>query len=235
MLNFYIFSEIHNGKFSSYSFTHFFVLVLIFLSTIFFIKSKLWLKKNDKIFRYSFAVFLVTTELVYKYWILDKINSYIELIPLNFCDVTLFITIYSLIKNNKTTANIGLYFSILGGILAIIFPTISYGPSHFRFFHYFAMHYFVIICNFHFVLTEKITISNKANINAIIYANGITLLVFIIDLILKQNWFYLIYSPVKAISDFLGFPLYSILWYSFTSLLMRLSYIILKKLYLKNK
>ena len=228
MLNTYFFSEVHNNKFCSYSSMHFCVILASLFCVIVIFKAKLWLKRNDKAFRYISAAFLIITEIIYKYWEINNGATFMELLPLHFCDLTLIVTIYALLKNNCQATNLGLYWSILGSTLAILSPNITYGPPHFRFFHYFLVHFLPLICNLHFLITERIVISSKNNFLAIKYGYIVTISIFIMDIILNQNWFYMIYSPVKFISDFFGFPLYSILWYIFTNLCMRSTYFLLK-------
>ena len=234
MTNLYIFSELHSDKFSPYSSTHFCVITMLAALTFRFASLKSWLQQNDKSFRYGSALFLIIVDVVYRYWALEKIVSYMDLVPLHFCDITYFITVYALVKNSKVAANIGLYWSILGSTLAIFSPSITYGPLHFRFFHYFGMHFIPMICNLHFWITGKISVSSKNNFSAICHANIVTFFIFIFDIILNQNWFYLMYCPIKSISDFLGSHLYSILWYILTNLSMRFIYLCLRNIKLNE-
>ena len=199
-----------------------------------FLKLKRWLIKNDKLFRYGSAAVFIPVDIIYQYWNVHTHPLSLSMLPLGFCDITYMLTIYALIRNSSKVANLALYWSLLGGLLAVLAPVITYGPLHFRFFHYFFLHFILIICNLSFVITGKLAVSSKNNYKAILYGNILSFFIFILDFTLDQNWFFMMYCPVRSISDFLGFPLYTVLWPAFSNLCIRITYLALKHMFSKD-
>lgn len=226
-----MFNEEHHGTFSSFSAVHFVTVGALLVLSSGFIKVSKWTSGNeskDAILRYCLAGFLFFMELTYNVWIINKDGFSIASLPLHLCDVINFLTIAALLFNSEKIAGIVYYWALLSTPLALISPTLMYGPLHFRFYHYFLLHLVQVLGNLHFLLTHRVSVSSLINVKSIIILTILSSAMLVVDLISGQNWFYMAESPVKSISDSLGFPLYTIAWMGFNTLLLRFWYFITK-------
>lgn len=224
-----IFSECHQGKFSPFSATHIVTIVVLIIIFLGFVRISKWFmndESRDRYLRFSVAGFLFFMDLIYNLWILQKDGFSISALPLHLCDVINFLTIATLLLNSAKIAGIVYYWTLLSTPLALIFPSIAYGPLHFRFSHYFLLHIVQMLGNVYFIITRRAGVSSSVNIQSIFILTILSSIMLAIDFISGENWFYMVESPLNSISDFLGFPLYTITWMSLNTLLMRLSYYI---------
>jgi uncharacterized membrane protein YwaF len=90
------------------------------------------------------------------------------------------------------------------------------------------VHYGFLLASLYYFITKRVEIKRKHFLKASLMLFIYTLLVLMADLLLKENWFYLFESPVKEISDFFGYPLYTILWLLAIFILISLWYGVLK-------
>lgn len=135
------------------------------------------------------------------------------MIPLTgLCALTNVITIYALLFNKTKLFNYLIYYAMTGSMFALIFVDTTYGIPHFRYFHYFIVHYGFLLASLYYFITNRIQVTFKNYVIASIALFAYTMVILVADIILDVNWFYLFESPVKEISDFFGAPLYTILW-----------------------
>jgi hypothetical integral membrane protein (TIGR02206 family) len=185
--------------------------------------------KNDRLFRYILGYSLLVFEIGYHLWVLlDGVYTY-TMIPLTgFCAMTNLLTIYALLFNKHKLFNYIIYYAFTGALFALLFVDTTYGPPHFRYFHYFIVHFGFLLASLYYFVTNRIELIMKNLFIASISLFSYTLLVLIVDLILDENWFYLFESPVKEISDAFGRPWYTILWILSIILLTFMWYLLLK-------
>src|SRR5690606_8618854 len=120
-----------------------------------------------------------------------------------------------------------IYFALTGAFFSLIFIDTKYAIPHFRYFHYFFVHFGFLLSSLYYFFINKIEINTKILFKAasILFCYSIVVLVF--DIILDKNWFYLIENPVKEISDAIGRPWYTILWILTITFMIYLWYLLL--------
>lgn len=226
-----MFDETLKGNLSMFSVLHLItllVLVLVFL-VIYRFKDKLSKPKNDCIFRITLGFGLLLFEGGFHLWVLSKGNYTYTMIPLTgFCALTNVLTIYALLTNKTKMFNYIIYYALTGALFALVFVDTDYGVPHFRYFHYFIVHYGFLLASLYYLITKRISVNIRYYLTSSLILFIYTMLVLFANLILKENWFYLFESPVKVISDVFGLPLYTILWILTIILLTYLWYILLK-------
>lgn len=226
-----MFDETLKGNLSMFSVLHLItllVLVLVFL-VIYRFKDKLSKPKNDRIFRITLGFGLLLFEGGFHLWVLSKGNYTYTMIPLTgFCALTNVLTIYALLTNKTKMFNYIIYYALTGALFALVFVDTDYGVPHFRYFHYFIVHYGFLLASLYYLITKRISVNIRYYLTSSLILFIYTMLVLFANLILKENWFYLFESPVKVISDVFGLPLYTILWILTIILLTYLWYILLK-------
>lgn len=210
-----MFNERFNNQLSMFDLLHLstlFILIIIFI-IIYLYKDKLSSPKNEKTFRYTLGFLLLSFELGYHIWVAMSGTYTIEMIPLTgFCAMTNVLTIYALLFNKTKLFNYIIYFALTGAMFALLFVDTSYSPPHFRYFHYFIVHYGFLLASLYYFVTNRIEIKLAYYIKASIALFSYTIFILIVNFILNENWFYLFESPVKEISDAFGSPWYTIFW-----------------------
>lgn len=201
---------------------------------VFLFKDKIKNKKFEKVFRISLGIFLLALESSFHIWILSRGSYSLSMIPLTgFCALTNLLTILTLLFNKPKYFNYLIYYALTGTLFSLVFVDITYGFGHFRYFHYFFVHYGFLLGSLYYFFTGKLDITFKNFTRALLALTIYTIIVFIFDLILDQNWFYMLENPVKEISDALGYPVYPILW-SLTIILLTYLWYLLLNLFSKK-
>ena len=226
-----MFSESYNNSLAMFDMLHLstlLVLIVIFLlirwKKDFFVKPK-----NDLIFRLTLGFTLLGFESCFHIWVFVTGGYSYHMIPLTgFCAMTNVLTIYALLFNKIKLFDYLIYYALTGSLFALVFIDTTYGIPHFRYFHYFIVHYGFLLASLYYFITDRIQVNRKNYLTASSILLGYTLIVLVVDLLLEENWFYLFESPVKEISDFFGQPLYTILWIFFIILLTGFWYLLLK-------
>ena len=206
------------------------LLALVFIFVIVYLnKNRLSKPKNDKVFRLTLGFLLLIFESGFHLWTLFKGEYTYQMIPLTgLCALTNVITIYALLFNKTKLFNYLIYYAMTGSMFALIFVDTTYGIPHFRYFHYFIVHYGFLLASLYYFITNRIQVTFKNYVIASIALFAYTMVILVADIILDVNWFYLFESPVKEISNFFGLPLYTILWIITIIILISGWYLLLK-------
>ena len=210
-----MFNEKYNNSIEMFDLTH--ILTLVFMTlviiTLCIFKNHFKKKKNDRIFRYSLASFLLVMEIGWHIWNIT-LNTYtIDLMPITgLCAIINLLTIIALYTNNRKLISIIFYWAHVGAFFSLVFIDMAYTIPHFRYFHYFFVHFGFLLGNLYYYLTDRLILTRKyINISCIIILS-IVLIALPFNLIFDKNYFYLLESPVKEVSDFFGLPWYTICW-----------------------
>lgn len=236
-----MFNEVYNNQMSMFNMLHIATLislVLIFICVYLF-KDKLNTPKNDIIFRYTLGFTLLIFEVGYHLWVFFGGTYMIDMIPLTgFCAMTNLLTAYALLFNKHKIFSYIIYYAFTGALFALLFVDITYGFPHFRYFHYFIVHYGFLLASLYYFITNRIELNIKNLLIAAISLFSYTIIVLIVNIFTENNWFYLFESPVKEISDAFGSPWYTILWILAIIILTTFWYLLLtmiKKSRIKNQ
>ena len=209
---------------------------IVIIVTLYLVRAKISGPKFEKSFRLSLGTFLLVFESSYHLWILSRGSYNVGMIPLlGFCAFVNLLTIIALLANKPKIFNYLIYYSIIGAFFSLIFIDTTWTIPHFRYFHYFFVHFGFLLAALYYYFTKKLTISfsnfKKATVILFVY----NAFILVLDLIFQENWFYLLENPVSAISDALGAPFYTILWILFITLFMVFLYFLLRGFRVKKK
>jgi len=183
--------------FRMFSLTHIFTLifiVLVILMFLLFIKNKdERIKKHFRIILGSFAIFI---QISYMFWLILNNNFTIkESLPINICSVSLILVFFLFVTENKYLFNLLYFWGLIGSLYALFFPNILQNFPHFRFLEFFSAHGLIILSVFYFLFIKKYIVSFKDMIISYLITIGYLFFVFIINLILKSNYLYLMKKP----------------------------------------
>ncbi|MCK9235043.1 MAG: YwaF family protein [Acholeplasmataceae bacterium] len=208
-------NEKYNHQLSMFDGLHLLTLAffLVVITLFFLFREKIKSERFEKGFRITLGLSLLIMETLFHIWIFSRGSYSLSMIPLTgFCAMTNWLTIFTLLTNKTQYFKYLIYYAITGAILSLVFVDISFAIPHFRYFHYFFVHFGFLLAALYYYFTNKITITHRDGLHASIALFIYTLLILIADLIVKENWFYLMENPLKELSDAFGLPLYTILW-----------------------
>ena len=133
------------------------LLILVFVYKNKIIRSKC----ADLIFRMSLATFALVMEVTFHIWTYVTQGFDLIMLPLGLCAMTNILTIIALYGNFGKIFRVTYYWALTGGLLSIVFVDMTYMPPHFRFFHFFLIHFYFIVAAIYFIGSGKVTLRTK--------------------------------------------------------------------------
>lgn len=210
-----MFNEKYAAGLEMFSAAHLLVLavcIALLTLTILF-RKRLASPRADKIFRYTLGSLLLVFETTFHIWTaLSGGYSWGMFPPFGLCAITNLLTIIALFTDNRKIAGITLYWGLTGAFFSLIFVDITYMPPHFRFFHYFFVHFGFALGGLYFVLTGKLQPTRQGVNRSCLVLAIHSLIIYALDLIFKENWLYMTEPAVSGLPGFLSGPLYTVLW-----------------------
>ncbi|MFM1536505.1 TIGR02206 family membrane protein, partial [Helcococcus ovis] len=151
-------------------------------------------------------------------------------LPVYNCRIVAWFFIYDIFIGNKTLRKIGIYWGLMGGILAILMPE----PYAFRFPHYtnfqfFIFHYLIFLIAIYNIVVRKESLDKKDLLFTVKFTAIYNLCVMIFTLLLrnyypKANYGFLVEAP-NVVKNLM--PLQGILYYIFVLLLYSLIMVVM--------
>jgi hypothetical integral membrane protein (TIGR02206 family) len=144
------------------------------------------------ILRYFLIIGLIFSEPIIQHWYIvtgqwDKRYS----LPFQLCDFSVIASVVMLYFRSYSMFEI-LYFAGIGGALAaILSPELWLGFPHFRYFHFFVIHAFIIIAQFYMVFIEGFRPTKKSLLKFFIFINVFGVIIFIINIFLDSNYMFI--------------------------------------------
>lgn len=182
---------------------------LLLALLVFIFRNKL--KNNKTDFRVRLIASIIAFSLEAGFHISNLVyhtGFIIGLIPLDLCAISLWLSLILTIWKSEFVFKI-LYFWGIGGLISLLYPDINgIGPDKMRYYHFFAVHSYIVLCVLYFMIVYKYKINLRSLANAILVLFPITLLVHFIDLhfygVYKTNWMFLASPPdISSILDYL--------------------------------
>ena len=226
-----MFNEKYSTGLEMFSLTHLIVIAVccvVMVCTIVF-RRRFASPKADKTFRFALGSLLLIFEAVFHIWTAASGGySWDMFPPFGLCAMTNLLTIIALFTDNHKIIETTLYWGLCGAFFSIIFVDITYMPPHFRFFHYFLVHFGFALGGLYFVITGKIRPSRKGVNRSCMILLVYSLVVYAFDLIFDKNWLYMRAPAISGLPGFLSGFLYTVLWMLLIAGMINLWYGILK-------
>lgn len=226
-----MFNEKYSTGLEMFSVTHLIVIavcIALLVCTIIF-RKRFASPKADKAFRFTLGSFLLVFETVFHIWTAVNGGYSWDMFPLfGLCAMTNLLTIIALFTDNKKIIETTLYWGLCGAFFSIIFVDISYMPPHFRFFHYFLVHFGFALGGLYFVITGKVRPNRKGVNRSCMILLVHSLVVYVFDIIFDKNWLYMRAPAISGLPGFLSGPLYTVLWMLLIAGMINMWYGILK-------
>ncbi|MCM3571296.1 TIGR02206 family membrane protein [Neobacillus mesonae] len=216
-----------NNPFEMFSESHVIVLAILFIvsAAIFLFRRKLR-RLYLRFVEISLAITLIIFETLYQIWqVQNEIWNRSSSIPLELCNISLFLTIILLFTRRRIFYEILLFTGLLGASQALFTPILSYDFPHFRFLHFFFTHLMMIWVPLYFTWVQRYRPTIWSVIKLFVFLNVLMPLILFINKLTDGNYMFLSRKPEStSLLDYLGpYPYYII---SMEGLLICLSLIV---------
>ncbi|OES46269.1 TIGR02206 family membrane protein [Domibacillus iocasae] len=159
----------------------------------------------------SIAFFLLLIEVFYHIWMVTTDSWKLRhAIPLELCSISLFLTVGLLLTQKKVIYEVLLFTGLLGASQALFTPYLNYDFPHFRFFHFFAVHAFLVIVPLYFTWIKGCRPTIYSVLKTMLFLNLLIPVVISVNNWTGGNYLYLSHKPDSAsLLDLLGpYPWY---------------------------
>lgn len=200
-----MFSVTEMQGFKLFNMDHIVTLVIFFAFYVALIMFRKQLMAYKKGVRWTIILALIACEISIHTWFFVTDQWDIGDLPLQLCSFSTFIALY-LFWKKKVKAFYLLYFiGTLPPILAMVTPDMLYVFPHFRFIEYFLHHAVIPLSVLYFILFEGYRVPRKAVISSFFMLNIIAVPIFILNLLLDTNFFFLANpTETKTLLNFFG-------------------------------
>lgn len=200
-----MFSVTEMRTFEIFSIQHiaaFLFFVLVSFSLIYFRRE---LKPHQSFMKWTLFSILVLSEISAQIWVLATDQWELDSLPLHLCSISTFICIYLFLKPSKKAFYLLYFTGMIPAILSMVTPELFYQFPHYRFIKYFLHHSAIPWSVLFFIVYGGYRVPRKAIWTGFLLLNIIALPIFIINLLLDTNFFYLA-NPTesKTILSFFG-------------------------------
>jgi hypothetical integral membrane protein (TIGR02206 family) len=211
----FLFDESYARDFQLFGWLHILILCLGAggLVGLYLFREQLKRPAVGRIFRYSIAALLTIAESTYQVWIARRNGfNWVEFAPLGLCGMMVWITVVALAFDLKQVSKVVIPWAFVGTTLSFVVVNMgspSYTFPHFRFFHYFGIHWMFLAGNLYFLFAGRFTYTYKDLLRSTAWLAGVSAGVLLIDLATGQNFMFLREWPdeMHFLARFLPFPL----------------------------
>lgn len=163
------------------------------------------LKPHQNVLKWTIFWTLPACEISAHLWLILTGQWEIGDLPLHLCSMSSFLAMYLFLKKSVKGFYVLYFIGTLPAILAMVTPEMSYVFPHFHFIEYFLHHSAIPIAALYFILFEGYRVPRKAILYTYFVVNIIAVPIFILNILLDTNFFYLA-SPTesKTILSFFG-------------------------------
>lgn len=172
-----------------------------------FFRKQFKTEKSRKVFRTVFATFIILQQAsIYIWYTAAGEWSLSVTLPLQLCDLSLFLTIAVLLTKKQLLAELLYFWGVGGATQALLTPDIGpYTLPHFVFYQYFISHGVILLTCVYMLAVEKFKPSSKSVLRTFIITNLYALLIMPINALTNGNYLFLSRKPsTGSIMDLLG-------------------------------
>lgn len=159
----------------------------------------------SKPIRYSLALLLVLSSVsYYASWIIQGERMFPNHVPLELCDVALWLVVATLLSLKPAIFDLAYYWALIGTALAVVTPNLTY-PSLFMEVQFFADHGLIVVAVLYLVLSGELRPRRGSVRRSLLALNALALIVGTFDFLFKTNYMFLRAKPQgKTLMDLFG-------------------------------
>lgn len=164
-------------------------------------------EKSRKTFRYVFAAFIILQQASIYVWYTISDEWSVEItLPLQLCDLSLFLSIAVLLAKCQLLTELLYYWGMGGATQAILTPDIgNYTFPHFVFYQFFMSHCVILLVCIYMIAVEKFRPSPRSVLRTFLITNLYALLILPVNRLTGGNYLFLSRKPVGgSLLDLIG-------------------------------
>jgi hypothetical integral membrane protein (TIGR02206 family) len=195
-----------NSAFQLFGISHILILSAIPLIAGLLVRALNKKHERAKIFRIRLATFLLANELVwYSYCLIRGWVSFPYGLPLNLCDIVVWLTIAAAFTLNPTLVELAYYWGVSGSLMAVLTPDLGVPLASYPGVYFFVAHCGVVITII-FIVWGKLATPRKGSAwKALLWLNAYAVLIGAYNAIFQTNYFYLCEKPGSpTLLDYMG-------------------------------
>ncbi len=198
-----------NGTLTPFSLPHLIPVAIILLLCTVLILSRNFFKTEGsrKAFRLAFAVIITLQQAAIYIWYTLAGEWSVEItLPLQLCDLSLFLSIAVLLTKRQLLFELLYYWGLGGATQAILTPDIgNYTFPHFIFYQFFISHCVILLACIYMLAVEKFKPSPKSAFRTFLITNLYALFIIPFNMWTGGNYLFLRYKPEGGtLLDLLG-------------------------------
>ncbi|WP_236561225.1 TIGR02206 family membrane protein [Pontibacillus sp. HMF3514] len=180
------------------------IFIFIFISVLMVIFRRS-LRPHQSIIKWTLFGLLIICEVSGQIWEAATNQYEVGSLPLHLCSISTFLCLYLFLKPNKKIFYLLFFTGLLPPSLSIITPEMFYQFPHFDFLSYFLHHAAITWSVIYFIVFQGYRVPVKAIGSVFLILNLMAIPIFIINILLDTNFFYLA-NPTesKTILSFFG-------------------------------
>lgn len=164
-------------------------------------------EKSRKTFRYVFAAFIALQQMsIYIWYTISGEWSAEVTLPLQLCDLSLFLSIAVLLTKRQLLSELLYYWGMGGATQALLTPDIgNYTFPHFVFYQFFVSHGVILLACIYMIAVEKFRPSAQSVLRTFLITNLYAILILPVNQFTGGNYLFLSRKPLGgSLLDFLG-------------------------------
>lgn len=192
-----------------------------------------WSRKSDSTaqrIRIGLAVVILVDGLVwYGYYLSQGWFTFPYSLPLQLCDITLWLTVFTLFTRSSRTYQLIYYWGLAGTTMAVLTPDVSTPPLSWLTLQFFIAHGGLLV-GILFLTWRRILVPLKGSYwKAWLWLHAYAAVIAFFNYVFGTNYFYLCEKPVEIsllefmgpwpyyllVGDFIAFVMFWLLWFPF--------------------
>ncbi|GAA1831354.1 TIGR02206 family membrane protein [Luedemannella flava] len=233
----FLFDERYARGFELFGWRHVLVLALAVGSIVamYHLRGHLARPTVGRVFRWSVAALIVTGEVVFQVWMASRQGfRLVEAVPLGLCAMVEWITAVALVLDRRAVIKVILPWAFVGASLSFIVVNMgtSYAFPHFRFVHYFGIHWLFLVGTLFYLFTGLVRYGYRDLLRSTAWLAGVALVVLAVDLVTDQNFMFLVSWPdeLAFVNELAPFPANTIVLMLGAFVLFNVFYLIFARL-----
>jgi hypothetical integral membrane protein (TIGR02206 family) len=161
--------------------------------------------RTAKPIRYGLVILLLACAAsYYANWTMQGQPVFPGHLPLELCDVALWMMIATLLTLKPVCFDLAYYWAVIGTALAVVTPNLTY-PSLFMEVQFFADHGLIVVAVLYLVWSGQLRPRRGSVLRSLLVLNALALLVGTLDAVYKTNYMFLRAKPQgKTLLDAFG-------------------------------
>ena len=219
-----------SSQFQIFSLTHLVIIALVPLLAALLVW---WSRNNDPAvnrIRIGLAAVILVDELVwYGYYLNQGWFTFPHSLPLQLCDITLWLTVYTLFTGSAKVYQLIYYWGLAGTTMAVLTPDVSTPPLSWLTLQFFVSHGGPLV-GILFLTWRKISVPHKGSYwKAWLWLHVYAILIGVFNYVFHANYFYLCEKPSEVsllelmgpwpvyilAADAIAFVMFWLLWLPF--------------------